>query len=64
MAILSQALFSVMAATEPLPARASTLIRLTRIETRRLLALVIAPTHDIDAPPWFITQESRCAQIV
>jgi SRSO17 transposase len=47
LAILAHAFLSVMAATEPVPEHASALIRLTRNEIRRLLALVIQPVHDV-----------------
>ncbi len=47
LAILAHAFLSVMAATEPVPERDSTLIRLTRNDIRRLLALAIQPVHDV-----------------
>jgi SRSO17 transposase len=47
LAILAHAFLSVMTATEPAPERNSTLIRLTRNEIRRLLALAIQPVHDV-----------------
>ncbi|WP_456238339.1 IS701 family transposase, partial [Kineosporia babensis] len=47
LAILAHALLSVLAATEPPPAPASGLIRLTRNEIRRLLAHVLQPVHDV-----------------
>jgi SRSO17 transposase len=47
LAILAHAFLSVMVATEPAPEPASTLIRLTRNEIRRLLALAIQPVHDV-----------------
>jgi SRSO17 transposase len=47
LAILAHAFLSVMAATEPPPTCAQTLIRLTRNEIRRLLAAAVAPVHDI-----------------
>jgi SRSO17 transposase len=48
LAILAHAFLSVMAATEPAPADEQTLIRLTRNEIRRLLAIAIAPLHSIE----------------
>jgi SRSO17 transposase len=47
LAILAHAFLSVMAATEPDPERGSALIRLTRNEIRRLLALAVQPVHDV-----------------
>jgi len=47
LAILAHAFLSVMTATEPAPEPGSTLIRLTRNEIRRLLALAIQPVHDV-----------------
>jgi SRSO17 transposase len=47
LAILAHAFLSVMAATEPVPDPTSALIRLTRNEIRRLLALAIQPVHDV-----------------
>jgi len=47
LAILAHAFLSVMTATEPAPEPGSGLIRLTRNEIRRLLALAIQPVHDV-----------------
>jgi hypothetical protein len=66
LAILAHALLSVLAATEPPPDPASSLICLTRNEIRRLLTQAVQPVHDVlhtlRWSTWRRTQQARAHQ--